>query len=229
MKRCRQSMLAAIVLIMPLAGFHVAATQDSAALPEPTIVDHVACYTVTGVSARSIRARLESRSQTGGESRHGSTRSTFEVISKPEEASGLCRVSRQKILVEITTELPRWEPGRAAPESLKAAWNESSARLVRHEAGHRENVLQAVAVLREKLRLLEPQARCLTAQVDIDIALENVLYRLERREAYYDRLTQGGSRDLPGAEELKQAGTGEERDVKLEKLRRLRTSRFPAE
>jgi predicted secreted Zn-dependent protease len=138
-------------------------------------------------------------------------------------------VLQQKILIGITTELPRWEPGRAVAESLQASWDQSLARLVRHEAGHRENVLEAAAGLQETLASLESEVHCLSAQVNIDIALENALNRLDRREALYDRSTGNGRRDPPGPDGLQQAGTAEEQDAKLEKLRRFRTSRFPAE
>jgi hypothetical protein len=90
-------------------------------------------------------------------------------------------------------------------------------------------VLEAAAGLQVKLTLLEPEARCLAVRAGIAIALESALNRLDRREAYYDRLTRDGQRDLPAASELQQAGTGEERDAQLEKLRRFRTSRFAAE
>ena len=187
----------------------------SDALPELKIIDHVEHYVVTGHTPRSIRTQLENRSAGGEKSRHGSTRSTFEVISKLEEVDGLCRVQRQEIVVEITTELPLWEPKQKVTAALDDEWKKAVARLNRHEAGHRKNVMQAAAVLRENLMVLKPQAHCLSARADIDIALQNALIRLDRRQAYYDRLTKDGLRDLSEEGNPLQPADDDEKDMRL--------------
>lgn len=190
--RHRVVLLAAVLTTLP-----VVALADEA-IPSLKITDRVEYNTVTGNTSRSIRKQLEGRARADGMPGHASTRSSFEVISRLEEVDGQCRVLNQEIRVEITTELPLWEPEGKVSAELEKEWAQSIARLKRHEAGHRQNALQSTAELQERLQQLEAEKRCLTAQAGIDLALDNVLNRLARREAYLDRLSRDGLRDLPG-------------------------------
>lgn len=215
MTRRWHSKCAGFLLPLFLVALPGSVAQAGNALPELRVIDHAERYVVTGDTARSIRAQLESRSGAGEKSRHGATRSTVEVISKLEEMDGSCRVLQQEIVVEITTVLPQWEPRRKVGAALRAEWEESFERLVRHEAGHRQNVLQATADLREKLASLQPHSRCLTTRAGIDIALENALNRLDRREVYYDRLTRDGQRDLPQEGDSSRTGNAKDTDASM--------------
>lgn len=235
-ERCfnnRLSMPSHAALLMLVAALPVSAAMAIETLPELTIIDHVEHYPVTGTTGRTIWAQLESRSAAYGKSRHGSTRSTFEVVSRLEAVNGLCRVLQQEIVVEITTVLPQWEPGRKVGSMLREQWDESFARLARHEAGHRQNVLEAAAALRESLTTLEPKKRCLSARAGIDIELGRTLDRLERREAYYDRLTRNGQRDLPAAGDSLQSEHADFKDKQSQDdssmSRSRRGRKFPAE
>ncbi|MGB0132373.1 DUF922 domain-containing protein [Dokdonella sp.] len=224
----RQVALLILTAVLPISS---ALAAESPA--ELKIVDHVEHYQVTGTTYRTIQAQLETLAEVDGSTRHGSTRSTFEVISKLEKVGGRCRVLQQEIVVKITTVLPQWEPSRKVDAALQKQWQTSFERLVRHEAGHRQNVLQAASALRETLTELEPKERCLSARAGVDIALGNALDRLERREAYYDRLTRNGQRDLSAANDWMQsehAGLqGKPSIDAFSKLRSTRSRKFPAE
>lgn len=171
------------------AGEHAAASAAVAL----DIDERIVRYAVPGHDLEALRKALSGQAlaeDAGGS--HGRTRSDIQVRFEPTPGAGGCIADNATIEVLITTTLPEWEPGRTVSADLRDRWQAMATALQRHEARHRDHVLQAVRQLQSRLSALGVQEDCHALRVAVDRAFLAVTVRAEFLDRRYDRRTRNG-------------------------------------
>lgn len=156
-------------------------------------------YVLDAADAPALRAqlagRLAERAADGGVISHGLTRAELETRYElePFEPAG-CRLARIEVTLSIDTLLPVWRPARRPQADLAPRVARMLTGLATHEAGHRDNALEAARAVDEALRGLAPSADCRALRRAAQRLVSRALLRLRVREWTYDQATGGGSR-----------------------------------
>jgi len=181
-------------LVAWVAGAQSPALQT---VPPVRIVDTAVRYPVAAQSIGGINAELRAYATAMERSEQGHTRSEIEVSSQLDPTPGVCRIATAEVSLDVTTTLPQWQAEPAAKSEVRAQWERSLALLQRHEAGHRDNAVDAAESLRQAVLALPPQKNCLKLQMAISLQLQRMRWQLELRDESYDLRTRNGLRDDP--------------------------------
>jgi len=161
-------------------------------------------YSVTGASLPEIRQSLRrAHPWKNRSSLDGMTDWRIEWQFAVTPSSDGCRCTSFTTRTTITVTLPRWIPPTNAPPNLKQTWNRYLAALEKHEAGHVEMALAAVASQHKQVQQIGNWPHCETLRQKVDGLARQILDEFRRRDEEYDRLTQHGARQgafLPGRE-----------------------------
>lgn len=157
------------------------------------IEERIVRYAVPGRDLEALRAALADQAlaeEAGGS--HGRTSSDIRIRYEPTPVAGGCVAGDSAIDVLVTTTLPEWEPGRTVRDGLRERWQAMATALQRHEARHRDHVLEAVRDLQSRLSGLGVQPDCHALRTAVDRAFLEVTLRAEFLDRRYDKRTRNG-------------------------------------
>jgi predicted secreted Zn-dependent protease len=172
----------------------------SGAVPgQVVLVETSRDYVLDGVSAESLREQLQQRlvqrAAEGGVISHGLTRAELATRYELEPGDGTrCVLEDIEVQLTIDTLLPAWRPRGRAAAGLRPRVEAMLAGLARHEAGHRDHVLDTATQIDAGLRALAPAPSCETLRRAAQRLVSRALIRLRSSEWNYDAATESGRR-----------------------------------
>ena len=161
-------------------------------LPGIVLIDRSETYDVDGRSiaelVTSIRERGPRIDDHGfGARTHWSVRWRYGYRAVGAE----CRPTQIDLELEIVVTLPVWRPGPEVAPDVVARWEAFSEGLSRHEAGHRDNAVEAARRVRDAVR--EARAvSCVEMEREVNRAAREIVARHHQRDLDYDRETDHG-------------------------------------
>ena len=184
------------LLLSTLLATTALASEATQAFPPIEVLDRVEHYAISARTKAQLDEQLAVHAERFDNPGNGSTRSRFEITRTLQQDRDQCELTTLKVQVTISTRLPIWEP-LDIPKATRARWKQSLAMLRAHEAGHREHAVEAASKLRTTLVGLKPKHDCLTTNAAVALELQDILQRLNARDARYDARTWNGLRNDP--------------------------------
>ena len=163
------------------------------------IIEETVRYPIQGDSIREIHRQLRDHGPWPAGSGHGRTRSEFEMRLDLDRDKDECSIRGLSLTLQLIVTLPQWQPGPAASHDVRTQWNDSLARLVRHEEGHRQHAVDVANELHRSLSGLPSQGECARIQRKADDLLRRAVSKLRLRGMLYDQRTDHGAVDPPGS------------------------------
>jgi predicted secreted Zn-dependent protease len=156
-------------------------------------------YVLEGTTAAALREqlqkRLAQRASEGGVTSHGLTRAALETRYELEPGDGSrCVLEDIEVRLTIDTLLPSWRASGRPDPGLRPRVEAMLAGLARHEAGHREHVLETAGAVDAGLRAMPPASSCRELGRAAQRLVSRALIKLRVNEWNYDAATQGGRR-----------------------------------
>jgi predicted secreted Zn-dependent protease len=187
LRHWRVTTLAGLLLLLPVL-----------ARGQSTFVWTTNYYVVTGSNLREIRESLNlarppkiSPPMTALTEWRMSWR--FAVVPS---TSG-CRCASFSTRLVITNTLPRWTPPTNATPELKAAWQRLFRNLARHEAGHSQIALAALAETHKRVKELPDDPDCEGVRSKVNALIRSVIEDYRQLDEDYDRRTEHGTKQGP--------------------------------
>lgn len=176
-----------VLAIMTLVPALAIAGTDAPGSAEPRLVveESTVYYPVWGRNREELMRSL--RVPDSGQishHAHGLTRSDFQIESEFVQDGRRCLVRRLVIRLTVRIDLPRWDDASPIPQALQTDWKIISERTTRHEAGHRQNALDAASDLRLALLQRPPGTSC----ADLSRAIRRETHRVRARWQLRDSL-----------------------------------------
>ncbi len=103
-----------------------------------------------------------------------------------------CRLDRSTVSIDTTTTLPTWADPTDGSKALQAEWDVFAARLKEHEAGHRDNGMQAAVAIRHLIDGIGRAPDCHALGEQIDAGARAAIARANQADVDYDAKTQHG-------------------------------------
>jgi len=163
-------------------------------------------YTIQGNTARELRAQMKRLGplDDAGKRNDGNTNWDIQWRFDYDRIPKGCVITNIRVTLALRVTLPRWTPGKSAPQALIETWTRYIGALRLHEMGH---VDLSIAAADDVRRVLEANRRvpdCPTAEATLNAAAMKLLADLRRRHARYDRETDSGGKQgtsvlAPGA------------------------------
>lgn len=162
--------------------------------PGPTITEARRYYVLDATVLEALRVQLAEEALAAGLVRGaiGRTRQDVEVRYRLDPVPEGCRLSALAVRVDVTLDLPDWQPAGKTRRPLRARWARMIAALTVHEEGHRDNAVWAANRLYASLSALGPAADCDAMGKQAQRAMFRVKLRFQLREQAYDRRTGHG-------------------------------------
>ena len=150
-------------------------------------------YSVPGATVPEIRESIH-RNRPWKERFQHDARTEWEVkwnFTVEPTASG-CRCRYFHTQTTIAVYLPRWVGPTNTADRVKQTWREYAAALSRHEAGHAETALAAVAELHKRVPALPESPTCEGSKKQTGDLCQSILEEHRKRDLAYDEKTNHG-------------------------------------
>ncbi|MEO7251308.1 MAG: DUF922 domain-containing protein [Arenimonas sp.] len=160
----------------------------------PVITDQYLYYTLDAGDLIALRQQLlerQPRSRSGGLS-IGLTDAVLETHYDLTATAHGCRLEGVSVQLAVTTRLPQWHPARRASSELRQRWETFREAIGRHEAGHRDNAIQAATQLLRGLRSADTRLSCRALGRQLERIRSRALLSNEIRDDVYDLRTRNG-------------------------------------
>lgn len=185
-----------VVRCVALAALFAAAGSSYADGGEagPTITEARRYYVLDATQLAALRLQLAEKALAAGLVRGaiGRARQDVEVRYRLDPGPVGCRLSELAVRVDVTLDLPAWQPEAKTRRPLRARWARMIAALTFHEEGHRDNAVWAANQLHAGLAALGPAVDCDAMGKQAQRAMFRVKLRFQLREQAYDRRTGHG-------------------------------------
>ncbi len=142
-------------------------------------------YDVRGSTAGELSAQLAS--SPCGEGKWGTTSWRY-TVTFSRRSDGSVSVQQGGPLYHISILLPRWKAPSSAPPSLVDSWRRMVAALEAHERKHADIAIAGLGSMRSAIESTH-------GLEEAEAARRAVQLRIEQDEAYYDWVTDHGSRE----------------------------------
>lgn len=197
----------ACVLVAGGCAAHTGNPPAAAAVLEPSIAlpfgvtenVNVRYYDVGGASERELLARLSAGRLEGRDGRRYQGLTEWAVRWSYDRAvlqPGGCALAGIKVILNVTTTLPRWDGPLPADAALARKWQQYVAALEHHEEGHQQ-IARAGAVRIFDAMRTQMSLSCALVQGAIVVATQKADASTHEESAAYDRATRHG--ELQGA------------------------------
>ena len=150
-------------------------------------------YTITGATLGEIRQSLrQSRPWKNKSTVDGMTDWRIEWRYQVAPSNGACQCSSVTTKTTITTTLPHWKAPTNAPPAVTNAWVRYFTALAKHEAGHAQLALDAVAEQHQRIHELTEEPDCATLRKRINDLAGQIVDDYRKRDKEYDQRTDHG-------------------------------------
>ena len=150
-------------------------------------------YSITGGTLGEIRQSLwQSRPWKNKSTVDGMTDWRIEWRYQVAPSNGACQCSSFTTKTTITTTLPHWKAPTNAPPAVTNAWVRYFTALAKHEAGHAQLALDAVAEQHARISELTEEPACAALKKKIDDLAGKIMDDYRKRDKEYDQRTEHG-------------------------------------
>ncbi|MCJ7512080.1 MAG: DUF922 domain-containing Zn-dependent protease [Anaerolineales bacterium] len=108
------------------------------------------------------------------------------------EQERVCQIGEPEVAVDISMQLPLWNPPREADPAQVEDWRRFIRALETHEEGHAQIAIAAACEVRHVLMDLPAQTHCDALELSADRVTQVVIYKYRGQEASYDSVTGHG-------------------------------------
>lgn len=179
-----------------LASMLFAASADAPVIEAPTIQDSVEYHDISGRTAKELSdalKRISYAEPTGDRYFAANTRWrlawNFRVEAPPR---GTCRLASATASLDITMNLPRWQPPRDAPPALVHQWQTFATAVRHHEDGHRDIAVDAAHAILDRVSKVAPASDCGKLKRSLGRVADATLREYRDKESSYDVTTLHG-------------------------------------
>jgi predicted secreted Zn-dependent protease len=145
-------------------------------------------YDVHGPTPSAARAEMNQRRPVGHTGPYDALTKWFVSWRyRHLESAGSCRLAAPRLLVTITTTLPRWDEGESTDH-----WQRYMAGLLEHERGHAQNARAAAQAVYETLEKLPPSPSCRELDERASRDGKDVIHSFTAEDDAYDQRTRHG-------------------------------------
>ena len=179
-----------------LASMLFAAPVEPPRIEAPQILDSVEYHDINGKTAAELSAAMRrlSYAEPNGDGYFAANTKwrlawNFQVESPPRER---CRLVSATATLDVTMNLPRWEPPRDAPPPLVQRWRTFATAVRRHEDGHRDIAVEAAHEILDRVSKVSPASDCGKLKRSLGRVADATLREYRDKESDYDETTMHG-------------------------------------
>jgi predicted secreted Zn-dependent protease len=103
-----------------------------------------------------------------------------------------CSANSFRATVEISSRYPKWVRAGDVPQPLAAKWDNYMKKLMAHENGHRDMVVEAATELSRAVAEMPPATTCAELHRRVQSLCHERLNRLDAESKAYDEVTRHG-------------------------------------
>lgn len=168
--------------------------QKPRAVLAPRVKESCECYDITGKDENELRDQMTQNGHSlhDGRKYHAVTAWRLTWDYERREADGTCSAETFLPTVDISIRYPRWSGRADAPLTLGQKWDAYIESLTRHEEGHRDLVVEAVAGLSRAVAALPPARTCDELDRQVRRLCRMHMQRLQKDSDAYDEGTVHG-------------------------------------
>lgn len=164
---------------------------------EPTTRIGASYYYVEGTSALVLTAQMDKNGPADADGRHHPAHTKWSVHwrFRHNMYDGVCRMEKVSVLVGITAVRPRWRDEAQGSAALQERWNKMLEAIVRNEAYHKQQAMEAGRQIEDALNKLEPTHSC-EAMTELANKTATDILETHKRTSYeYDQSTDYGRKN----------------------------------
>jgi predicted secreted Zn-dependent protease len=154
----------------------------------------VESFDIHGITARQLRDDLTRRGPVGETGIPGDAYTEYRIAWRfsMRMNEGICRVENVVVDLDVTMQLPRWNPPAGVSPPLIDTWKRFSKVLREHEDGHHRLAIAAAQEVRRKLQGRVRAPSCERLKVKLNERANDVLREYRERQHQYDLDTDYG-------------------------------------
>jgi predicted secreted Zn-dependent protease len=151
-------------------------------------------FDIRGTTARELRADLKRLGPVGETGIRGDGYTEYRIAWRFSMTlkDGVCRAHDAEVDLDVTMQLPRWDPPASVSTQLARTWDRFSEVLREHEDGHHRLAISAAREVRRKLKARVKAANCETLKAKMNATANDVLREYREKQLKYDLDTDYG-------------------------------------
>jgi predicted secreted Zn-dependent protease len=151
-------------------------------------------FDIHGSTARQLRDDLTRRGPVGETGIPGDAYTEYRIAWRfsMRMNDGACRVDNVVVDLDVTMQLPRWDPPAGVPPLLIDTWKRFSKDLREHEDGHHRLAIAAAQEVRRRLQARVRASGCDRLKAKLNERANEVLREYRERQHQYDLDTDYG-------------------------------------
>lgn len=161
----------------------------------PLVTERYEYYDINGSCENELIREMRRKGVTGEDGRKYEANTSWHVKWNYDHTRGTqsCSADSFQVTIEIVFRYPRWTRMEDAPQALADKWDNYMKRLVVHENGHREMVLEAAAELSRAVSDMPPTQTCADLDRAVRFMSRTRMNKLNDDERHYDEATSHGA------------------------------------
>ena len=160
----------------------------------PGMTEICDCYEISGKDEQQLRDQLAGKGTAWHDGKKYDALTSWRVTWEYDRrvADGMCSAGSFRPTADITIRYPNWTGREGAPRELAEKWDRYLESLIRHEEGHRDLIIEAVAGLSRAVAELPPAGTCEELDRKIRCLCQEHMQRLREDSEAYDEGTLHG-------------------------------------
>jgi predicted secreted Zn-dependent protease len=179
------------VAVASRIAFAIVALSSAASWADSFRVEN---FSIRGATARELRDELKRLGPVGETGIRGDGYTEYRIAWKfsMRLKDGVCRADNVAVDLDVTMQLPSWDPPAGVAPELIATWDRFSDLLREHEDGHHRLAIAAAREVRRKLRARAKASSCEDLKAKLNDRANQVLREYRERQQEYDLETDYG-------------------------------------
>jgi predicted secreted Zn-dependent protease len=151
-------------------------------------------FDLHGSTARELRADLSRVGPVGETGVRGDGYTEYRIAWRFSMTlkDGMCSAQDVEVDLDVTMQLPRWDPPSGVSADLRQTWDRFSDDLRKHENGHHKIARSAAKAVKRRLKRQDGAASCEALKSRMNAAATDVLREYRARQQEYDLETDYG-------------------------------------
>ncbi len=161
----------------------------------PLVTERYEYYDINGSSENDLLREMRRKGVAGDDGKRYEANTSWHVKWNYDHTSDTesCSAESFQVTIEIVFRYPKWTRMADAPQALSDKWDNYMKRLIVHENGHRDMVLEAADELSRVVSEIPPAQTCAQLDQEVRRLSRTRMYKLNDDERYYDEATNHGA------------------------------------
>lgn len=154
-------------------------------------------YDVRGATAEELTRQMTRLGPQQPSGRRAWALTAWQIESKYTLVPGKsdCRLAEPRVILDVTTTVPRWTDSGTGPGKLRVAWRKMFASIVEHEQVHKAHAVGAAERTAELLAGLAPHTDCARMERQARLVLKREMANAGKLSRAFDQETDFGARE----------------------------------